>query len=187
MEQIQNTNKKKYKNKLLLSSYLKRIPDSIRGYYRPIFGHLWVTRQCNLSCSYCYVTVNKEQYMQMETVDKAIDVLWKLGSRVIGLMGGEPTLHPNITEITRRLSDRGFFVYLSTNGFLCDDNLLNALVQAGLDVIDISIDSVTKVGYSKKTIENNDKNWHKIVKASRSGSIYLKINAVLTTSNTKNM
>lgn len=65
--------------------------------------HIEVTNACNLSCANCTRFVGhhkKPFFMDLELVRKGIESLkgYKYG---IGLMGGEPTLHPKFEEICR--------------------------------------------------------------------------------------
>jgi len=66
----------------------------------------------------------------------------------ISLLGGEPTLHPDIVDIVRYVKSKGLNCILLTNGvrFLRDGDLalLDALVRAGVDRFLVHIDSGQK-------------------------------------------
>ena len=60
-----------------------------------------ITNACNLSCANCSRLVGhhaKPFFMTVDEVRNAIDSLEGFPGR-IGMMGGEPTLHPNFIEI----------------------------------------------------------------------------------------
>ena len=62
-----------------------------------------ITNACNLSCANCTRFVGhhkKPFFMDMETIEKAIDSLEGFPGN-IGMMGGEPTLHPKFADICR--------------------------------------------------------------------------------------
>jgi len=63
--------------------------------------HVDVTNACHLACSHCTRAVGhhrKPYFMDLETVRKAIQSLDGFPGRV-GIMGGEPALHPKFREI----------------------------------------------------------------------------------------
>ena len=66
-----------------------------------------VTNACHLSCANCSRFVGHHKnpyYMSLDEVEKAIKSLDGFGGR-IGLMGGEPSLHPNFVEICNLFID----------------------------------------------------------------------------------
>ena len=71
-----------------------------------------------------------------------IDRLADLGTTIITLSGGEPTLHPDLDAIIRRIRERGAIATLITNGLLLTPDRISELNRAGLDYLQISIDNV---------------------------------------------
>jgi hypothetical protein len=96
---------------------------------RPIYEnaviHLDVTNVCHLSCANCTRHVGhhrKPYFMDMETVERGIVSLLDFPGR-IGVMGGEPTLHPQFRDILatfRRMAPREKREFW-TAGFRWDD------------------------------------------------------------------
>lgn len=87
--------------------------------------NIMLTYRCNLNCSYCFANefVHKENTdITVRNFMKAVDFLTREGKCQIGLIGGEPTLHPGFTEIMELLTANprvsGVTVY--TNGLLID-------------------------------------------------------------------
>ncbi len=73
--------------------------------YRMPVIHVEVTYDCNLQCSNCtrFVGHHKDPYyMDLDTVSRAIDSLEGYPGQ-IGIMGGEPTMHPQFPEICEML------------------------------------------------------------------------------------
>lgn len=85
--------------------------------------NIMLTYRCNLHCSYCFANefVNKQNTdITFENFEKAISFLTKTGSSHIGLIGGEPTLHPKFGEMMERLisNERVDGITVYTNGLL---------------------------------------------------------------------
>lgn len=87
--------------------------------------NIMLTYKCNLHCSYCFANefVNKSNTdITMEHFETAVDFLTKTGNISIGLIGGEPTIHPDFAVIIRKLLDNEKVddVTIYTNGILLD-------------------------------------------------------------------
>ncbi len=72
---------------------------------------------------------------------RRIDALHRLKVVNITLMGGEPLIHPQIAEIVS-FSARRAQVGIITNGFALSDSLIEKLNDAGLDNMQVSVDSL---------------------------------------------
>jgi len=99
---------------------------------------------CNFRCKACY-NLNTSHVKELETIFNEIDTgLQKRKADTITLLGGEPTLHPNLGEIIRYVKSRGIICQLLTNGYLIykdrEDILLTNLVDSGLDRIILHVD-----------------------------------------------
>lgn len=99
-----------------------------------------------------------------------------LGTTIITLSGGEPTLHPGIDTIIRRIRDRGAMATLITNGLLLSPERIQALNQAGLDYLQFSIDNVVPDDVSKKSLRVLDR---KLEWLARYAEFGVTINSVL--------
>ncbi len=69
--------------------------------------HIEVTNACNITCANCtrFVGHHKEPFfMTLEMVKKALDSLEGFPGRV-GIMGGEPTIHPQFAEICKLVQE----------------------------------------------------------------------------------
>jgi len=102
-------------------------------------------RTCNIHCRYCY-TLNKDYIKSLATIKKEIDLaLSKRRLETISLVGGEPTLHPHLTEIIHYIKSKKIKSQLLTNGILMlnqeNDCLLDELIKADLDRILLHVDS----------------------------------------------
>ena len=71
----------------------------------------------------------------------------------IALVGGEPLTHPDIVELVRYCRELGFATSLTTNGFLLTRKLIGQLEDAGLQVMQISVDRMTPSAITKKSFK----------------------------------
>jgi len=109
---------------------------------------IWnLIRRCNLTCKHCYsisADINFKGELNTEEVFTVMDDLKGFGVPVLILSGGEPLLRPDIFSISQRAKDMGFYVGLSTNGTLIDQNNIDAIAAVGYDYVGISIDGTQK-------------------------------------------
>ena len=118
----------------------------------PILAQIVPIRRCNLECSYCNEYDKTSAPVPLETMLRRIDHLADLGTTIITLSGGEPTLHPDLDAIIRRIRERGAIATLITNGLLLTPDRIRALNRAGLDYLQISIDNLQPDDVSKKSL-----------------------------------
>ncbi len=99
---------------------------------------------CNIRCRGCY-NLYKTYIKPLFQIKSEIDLaLQKRNLETITLLGGEPTLHPDLVEIIRYAKSKKVICEMLTNGvvFLKDRNerLLDEIIQAGLDRIVLHVD-----------------------------------------------
>jgi hypothetical protein len=99
-----------------------------------------ITQDCNLACEACY----RKKAVGMRPVNEILDDVRIIEKHqrvhTISLAGGEPTLHPDLPTIVKKVKARGHCVSLVTNGLLLSDDVLAALASAGLDIVMIHVD-----------------------------------------------
>ncbi len=76
---------------------------------------------CNANCGFCNFArdmLPKERwdYVERQAAFDAINILFRQGMRYLVLTGGEPTLHPDLTDIIARAAGKGMKVMLVSNG-----------------------------------------------------------------------
>jgi MoaA/NifB/PqqE/SkfB family radical SAM enzyme len=124
-----------------------RVKNPFRAFARivflkaPIEAQLIVTRRCNLSCGYCNEYDNFSEPIPFEVLKGRIDALHRLRVVNIALLGGEPLLHPKIAEIVA-YANRRAQVSITSNGFLLSEKLIERLNEAGLNNMQVSIDTL---------------------------------------------
>lgn len=108
-----------------------------------------VTDACNIRCQYCMPATGAQFLPQQRLLSFAdiaafVRVASRLGIRKVRLTGGEPLLRPKLYELVAALRDISVLeqLALTTNGMLLDQQL-DDLVAAGLDRINISLDTLS--------------------------------------------
>lgn len=104
---------------------------------------LAVTYRCNNDCPHCY-NARLRSYPELETKHwkVIIDRLWELSIPHLIFTGGEPTLREDLPELVAYAEEKGQITGLNTNGRrLSDEKFVNELVQAGLDHVQITLES----------------------------------------------
>ena len=143
---------------------------------------LSVTNKCNLNCSYCKRTDNIEsEIITFHEIEKIVDLFSRLGIKKIRLTGGEPLIREDILDIISLCKNKYGVkeLALTTNGILLTDKA-KELKNAGLDRVNISMDSLEPAKYSEITRANSLPIVLKgIEKALEVGLKPLKINVVL--------
>jgi MoaA/NifB/PqqE/SkfB family radical SAM enzyme len=120
---------------------------------KPLQCSLYVTDRCNLDCAYCTEYDNSRPHPSLDDLKKWIRKIRELGTMRIALVGGEPLVHPNIVELVRYCRELGFATSLTTNGFLLTRELVQQLEDAGLQVMQISVDRMTPSPITKKSFK----------------------------------
>src|SRR4051812_39214238 len=120
---------------------------------KPLQCSLYVTDRCNLDCAYCTEYDNSRPHPSLENLKKWVKKIRDLGTMRIALVGGEPLVHPDIVELVRYCRELGFATSLTTNGFLLTRKLLKELEEAGLQVMQISVDRMTPSAITEKSFK----------------------------------
>ena len=122
---------------------------------------LSVTDRCNLRCSYClpksYSNFSStSQIMSDEEIISLVRYFSELGISKLRITGGEPLIRSQLPSLIKRLRELESIedISLSTNGIFLK-KLAPALSDAGLDRINISIDSLNPDKYKSITSFGN--------------------------------
>lgn len=101
-----------------------------------------ITRQCNMKCMYCNIQNTLRTDLSLEEWKKAVDIIKKLGAKEIVILGGEPTLYPNIVELVRYITlESGLVCSLTTNAYGNFD-VAKQLIDNGLTSLGVSVDNL---------------------------------------------
>ncbi|KPK44490.1 MAG: hypothetical protein AMJ65_02865 [Phycisphaerae bacterium SG8_4] len=114
-----------------------------------------VTDRCNLRCVYCRPLddcdfIEDREVLTSDEIHRIVRLFADCGIERVRLTGGEPLIRKDITSVVARLAAiRGIDeLTLTTNGVLLDQMAAD-LKAAGLDRINVSIDSLEASSYEK--------------------------------------
>lgn len=117
----------------------------------PYTATIDVTNACNLRCPYCPTGLKETgrpiQKMGIDTVSRFLDELGRFLYIAHLFNWGESLLHPQIAEIVELVHSRNVFTCISTNLNIENPNVLEAVCDAGLDHLYLSIDGATEASY----------------------------------------
>lgn len=142
----------------------------------PVLAHIIPMRRCNLACGYCNEYDNYSQPVALDEMRARLDKLADLGTSIITISGGEPMMHPDIYEIVRHIRKRGMIAGLISNGYYMKPERIEALNEAGLQYLQISIDNLEPDEVSKKSLKVLDK---KLQHLAAGANFQVNINSVI--------
>jgi MoaA/NifB/PqqE/SkfB family radical SAM enzyme len=114
----------------------------------PVFGTLMLTYRCNNACKMCDyprrgaadASAGRRE-MDTAQIRTVLEDFAAIGTTGMALIGGEPTLRPDLDEILRAIKDLGMVANITTNGsMLADARRAAALLRTGIDLVNFSID-----------------------------------------------
>lgn len=152
-------------------------------YERPIISlRITITNRCNVNCLYCHHDgmVRSRDEMTADELYTICKVAKKIGVRKIRLSGGEPLLKKDIVRIVEKIASLDFEdISMTTNGILLE-RYAEDLKEAGLDRVNVSLDTLDKDTYEFITKKNYLEDAKKgILKAVEVGLYPVKINMVI--------
>jgi hopanoid biosynthesis associated radical SAM protein HpnH len=87
----------------------------------PLVTMLEPLEMCNLACVGCGRIREYQPVLdKMMPVEVALNAVKESGAPIVSVAGGEPTIHPQIDQIIKRLIEQKYFVYCCTNALLLD-------------------------------------------------------------------
>ena len=123
-----------------------------------------VTDRCNFRCSYCmprevfnedYPYLAREEILSFEELDHLVASLIPLGIEKVRLTGGEPLLRRDFVKLVEKISAHDVEVAVTTNGVLLESQA-EALADAGLDRVTVSLDALDNETFQKMTDSDVD-------------------------------
>lgn len=122
----------------------------------PISVGIEASSYCNMRCSYCAHGLKEknfpQQFMSFDTFQTAIDSLTLFDDKlknVVFALGGEPLMNQQLPEMVRYVKKRNVSdkVTIFTNAVLLTEKYSKNLIDAGLDILRISIQGVNSERY----------------------------------------
>jgi len=123
-----------------------------------------VTDRCNMRCTYCmprdvfgsdYPFLPRDELLSFEEITRVVGVFTELGVEKLRLTGGEPLLRKDLPELIAMLRATGpeLDIAMTTNGVLLPRHA-DALAEAGLDRVSVSLDAVDEETFGAITDSN---------------------------------
>lgn len=116
-----------------------------------------VIDRCNLRCVYCMPeegieSIPHDEILTYDEILRICEIVSESGIRKIKITGGEPLVRKDIVNLIRDIKniDKIEKVTLTTNGILLHE-MLDDLYDAGIDAINISLDTLNKDNFKKIT------------------------------------
>ncbi len=160
---------------------LKELTDGHNRTHRSL--RISIVDKCDLRCTYCMPEdqhfLKREELMTREEVA----VIAKLfvehyGITKIRLTGGEPLVRPDAVDIVRDMSQLGVSLGLTTNAMTLDRHL-DALSEAGLKNINISLDTFDAERFKKITRRDGFDKVHGNILLALQRGMRVKVNMVV--------
>lgn len=149
---------------------------------------LSITDRCNFRCVYCMDPdvrfADPRSLMTVDDMARVVRACVNLGVRQVRLTGGEPTVHPKLTQIIEAITAIGVDdLAMTTNGSLCTPELMREWKRAGLTRLTFSLDAVTPEVFDAMTRDRERAGAERVVQAIRDaiteGLGPVKVNAVV--------
>lgn len=154
---------------------------------RPVtYLRISVTDRCNFRCVYCMPPEGiawqpHENILRYEEIIQVVKVAAANGIRNFRLTGGEPLVRKDLFELVRMMVETPGVedISLTTNGLLLEDQI-EGLAQAGLKRINVSLDTLDPVKFSRITRGGSlEKVLRGLQKAEEVGIQPIKLNVVM--------
>ncbi len=156
----------------------------IDQYNRKIsYLRLSVTERCQLRCAYCRAGEDlcpKKSELSADAMVQIVEACSELGIDRVRLTGGEPLLRRDLTKIIKGIRTIPTIKDISITTNAQDlANQAKGLKAAGLDRVNVSLDSLDREKFKILTGGEVDKVLDGIAKAIECGLLPVKLNAVL--------
>ena len=143
-----------------------------------------VTDRCNLRCVYCMPeegidNVSHEEILSYDEIIRICKCIANLGIKKIKITGGEPLVRKDIINLIKEIKKiHGIDeVTITTNGVLLYE-MADELYKAGIDAVNISLDTLDKDKYLKITRRDKYKNVTKAIDKLINLGVRVKINCL---------
>ena len=143
-----------------------------------------VTDRCNLRCVYCMPEegieyISHDEILSFDEILKICRCVAKLGIKKIKITGGEPLVRKDIISLIRKIKDiEGIEqVTLTSNGVLLYD-MAEELYDAGIDSVNISLDTLDRDEFIRITRRDRYENVVKSIDKLMDLGIKVKINCL---------
>ena len=122
------------------------------------YARISLTEACNFCCAYCRpqeITEAMAPVLPPSFWLPLLEALHLGGIKALRLTGGEPLLYPHLYELLEHIREDQWFtdISMTTNGSLLETQA-ERLFTAGVQRLNISLDSVEEAGFAKAVGRN---------------------------------
>ncbi|MDE6936674.1 MAG: radical SAM protein [Lachnospiraceae bacterium] len=118
-----------------------------------------LTNDCNVSCVFC----NRQKismdigYIEDKLFYKIIDEMARhLPVKLVPFFRGEPLMHPQLIPFLQYAKQKGVGpIQMASNALLLDDQMQDRLIEAGIDYLSFSLDTVDPKVYERSRMFGN--------------------------------
>jgi GTP 3',8-cyclase len=148
-----------------------------------------ITDRCNFRCVYCmpkevfgrdYAFLERDELLRFEEIARVVGIFARLGVRTVRLTGGEPLVRRDVERLVEMLAAiPDLELALTTNGALLPQKA-QALADAGLDRVTVSLDSVDDATF--RALNDVDFPVERVlagIDAASAAGLRVKVNAVV--------
>jgi cyclic pyranopterin phosphate synthase len=143
-----------------------------------------LTDRCNLRCVYCMpedMTFRpRAELMQDNEILRLVRLFAELGFHKFRLTGGEPTVRANVVDLVHGMKHTPGVakIAMTTNGLLLD-RLARPLAEAGMERVNVSIDTLDPGKFKKLTRWGEVEDVWRGIRAAEAAGLEIKLNAVI--------
>ena len=143
-----------------------------------------VTDRCNLRCVYCMPeegieNISHEEILSYDEIIRICKCIAKLGIKKIKITGGEPLVRKDIIDLIKEIKEINGIdeVTITTNGVLLYE-MADKLYEAGIDAVNISLDTLNKDKFLKITRRDKYENVSMAIEKLIDLGVRVKINCL---------
>ncbi len=163
----------------------KLLKQWVSGTRTPIYVGLFVTQRCNLKCAYCFPDSphRKEKDPTLKEIFDIVDELYRIGTRYITILGGEPTIRNDFDQIVDYITGKGILTEVGTNGYFTERWISS---YKKLHLVCHSIDG-NEQDHDKNRGKGSFKKVYKSLELCHENNIPVQIRSVFTKYNTNSL
>lgn len=115
----------------------------------PVSFNIELTNKCPFRCPQCYCSLNNGKDIDINLALKFIEEAGYMGISFVNLSGGETLVYPHLIELLQGCKNNGIKSAIAISGWNFDADVLNNLLNAGVEKIFVSLNGSCELINSK--------------------------------------
>ncbi|MBU1102266.1 radical SAM protein, partial [Patescibacteria group bacterium] len=173
-----------FKDQKLIAHVIKAFGWKILGKPSMRSLEIAVEYNCNSKCEQCSCRLAYDPSRPRLTVDEfknAIDQAIALGAFQFNITGGEPLLQfEDVKEILKYIKSKKGYSHICSNGLIMTEEKLDALVKAGLNSIEMGLDSAVPAIHDGNRRENGFEKIMQVIEWAKEKKLTIILNTIST-------